>query len=191
MLSRYLYSLGAMVMLSKWWRPTNPDDVEPIPWLHPACVAYLDILIQPDWRILEHGCGGSTLWFAKRAREVIAHEHNNDWLLKLSKLVGDTVSLRRDKPSGHDLEQASFDLILIDGARENRAAWCMQAPDLIKPGGIIVFDNPNRPDHNYPMARQYLKASAKHFITFDVNPPGHSYAVTDFYRMPGGKAEWI
>ena len=179
-----------MYKLSKWWKPGAPGELRSTPWLHPAAVAYIEMLLEPKFRVLEHGGGGSTLWFSDRVAEVVTHEHDDEYLLALSKVVPDNVSLRRDKPHGHDLEPHSFDLMLIDGTRDNRVPWAMQAAELVKPGGVVVFDNPNRPDHNYPRGRNYLRAVSAHHITFEVNPPGHSYATTDFYRMPGG-VDWI
>jgi len=170
--------------MRKWYEPTNPENVIPVPWLHPAVVAYMDMLIKPDWTILEHGAGGSTLWFAERAAKVVSIESNMQWVDKLSAIAPKNV-IFANEVMGDEL----FDLILIDGQpRESRIKWAMRAPELTKPGGVVVFDNCNRVE--YAKSRGFLRGSAEHYITFEVNPPGHSQSVTEMYRMPGGRC-WI
>ncbi len=171
--------------MKAWWHSGEPGTREE-PWLHPAVVLYLDALIQPHWSILEHGSGGSTRWFAQRAKHVVAVEANPQWRAATAEQV-DSEVVNFWEGSLQSLIAAMpnrFDLLLIDGQREERPEWCFAAEKLVRPGGIVVLDNANR--HEYGVARTILQHTAKHFITFETNPPGFTQAVTDMYRMKGG-----
>lgn len=174
--------------IAKWASPGQPGELRQTPWLHPSIVLYLDAIIQPDWSILEHGAGGSTLWFAQRAARVVSIEHHPDWREAVAALAPDNVTMMDDEIDiGYGRE---FDLFLIDGQRQMRASWALIADELVKPGGLVVFDNCNRPDEQYPLARLHLQETAYNYITFQVCPPNHKYAVTEIYRMPGGEL-WL
>src|SRR5262245_52249641 len=49
------------------------------PWMTFASIAFLDGALRPDMRVFEWGSGGSTLFFSKRAKEVIAVEDDAEW----------------------------------------------------------------------------------------------------------------
>lgn len=172
----------------KWWTPTPPGELRPVPWLHPAAVGYLAQLLEKDWRVLEHGSGGSTLWLAERCATVTAVESDERYFESLAGRVSANVTLiprKGDVPPG----LGQFDLLLIDGDVTERGAWIAAAPQLVNAGGVVVLDNANRPE--YEAERAKLKRHAAHFITLDVNPPHHLYCVTDLYRMGGGNIRWV
>lgn len=171
-----------------WAERGNPKNIPSAPWMHPAVVAYLDMLIKPDWKVLEHGCGGSTVWFAKRAAMVDAAEDNDEWAMAVGLATGSNVRVHV-KAEPDDFETGCCDLLLIDGARHERQAWIASAMRLTKPGGVVVLDNSNRTE--YQEARDALRNDARHFVTFCVNPPGYRFSHTEFYRMPGGEVDWI
>src|SRR4051794_8733898 len=66
---------------------------EPIPWYtYPA----FDFLAGKDYvgrRVLEFGAGHSTLWWMKRAAEVVAIEGSEDWYNHLKAIVAKNVRL--------------------------------------------------------------------------------------------------
>jgi predicted O-methyltransferase YrrM len=168
-----------------WWKPTKPEELKPIPWLHPAMVSYLDNLIQPEWTVLEFGSGGSTLWLSERAHRVVSIEKNPQYYDALLPRTPANVSLLKDPPTF-----GKFDLLLIDGEPVIERAWYLRrATTLVVPGGIVVLDNANRTE--YEVDRKKMQQTAKHFITFLVNPPEHKYCVTEFYRLNGGHENWI
>jgi hypothetical protein len=169
-----------------WWKNKEPDQITDEPFLHPAVVAYLDRLIQPDWEIAEHGSGGSTFFFAKRASTVFTMESDPDWHTALRKrmpanvqyVLGDYVPIIGE-----------FDLVLIDGEPvEDRIKWLTVAPMITKKGGIVVLDNANRPEYKQERL-DLLKFSVAH-STFDGNPQMTKYLVTEFFRMRGGES-WV
>lgn len=171
-------------MLNKWWMPSQSQEIKPFPWLAPNVIAKLESIVKPYFRVIEHGCGGSTLWFAERVTSVIAFDKKKEWCdivnLKLDTskarvFVGlDEITPKRIK--------RSFDLLLIDGEPlQDRAMWLKAAPNLVKAGGWVVLDNANRPD--FAEERAALQKTAEHFETFDGNEPGTKYLVTEFYRL--------
>jgi tRNA A58 N-methylase Trm61 len=44
-----------------------------------SATAWLDRTLKPDSKVFEYGSGGSTLYFAKRVREVVSVEHEPAW----------------------------------------------------------------------------------------------------------------
>ncbi len=85
-----------------------------------------------------------------------------------------------------DVPDRRYDLLFIDGEPvENRAAWLCGAFALVKPGGVVVLDNANRPE--YQKERAFTQANCKSFETVDGNSPGTKYLVTEFYTLKGGE----
>ena len=165
-----------------WHEPRRPSDIVPIPWLHEDSIARLESITEPHFRVIEHGAGGSTLWFAERVANVLTFESDLDWYREVRTratnnvfmIIGSTPPL----PDSLDLR----DLLFIDGDRASRPAWAMAAPNIVKPGGFVVFDNCNRPE--FAEAREYLRDVSVETVTIDRNLQFSKYFVTDFYRMP-------
>jgi len=65
------------------WRQLLNDDghclEHCIPWLTLPAIDALQKFLEPDMRVFEYGSGGSTLFFARRAGEVVSMEHDADW----------------------------------------------------------------------------------------------------------------
>jgi len=65
------------------WRRSLEADRSPLtderPWLTFSAVEYLTKTLRRDMRVFEYGSGGSTLFFARRVRELITIEHNMGW----------------------------------------------------------------------------------------------------------------
>src|SRR6266480_5416369 len=59
-----------------------PLDLE-LPWFSYAAIDFLADFIQPHMCVFEYGTGGSTLFFARRARAVTCTEDNLAWLRKV------------------------------------------------------------------------------------------------------------
>lgn len=170
--------------MPKWWQPSQSQEIKPMPWLAPAVIQRLSEIVQPHFRILEHGCGGSTLWFSERAQSVLAFDKKPEWCEVVNqKLDQDKawVFVGLDSMKAESF-QDKFDLLLIDGEPvEDRAMWIENALNIVKAGGWVVLDNANRPE--YTEERAWLQKHAKAFETFDGNEAGTRYLVTEFYRL--------
>jgi predicted O-methyltransferase YrrM len=173
--------------MNKWYQPSSRKDLKPIPWLAPDVIERLESLIQPDWEILEHGSGGSTLWFAERAKSVTAFEDDPDWQMIVRSKAPENVTVY-SAVDGVSLTFNNFDLCLIDGEPvRHRVRWIEDAVQLVKPGGWVVLDNANRPE--YAEERKALHALAVEVQTYTNNDPHTLYLVTDFCRMPEAELE--
>jgi Methyltransferase domain len=137
-----------------------------LPWFTFGAIDFLEKWIKPHHRIFEYGCGGSTIFFARRAAHVQCVEHSERWMrvvleaLKRHHLGNVHIQLER---AGRDPPLANsrycraldrpFDLIVIDGwalgkcneadrrAVQSRVACFERAENFVGPGGAIVLDD--------------------------------------------------
>lgn len=162
----------------EWWKPAPEGVVPDKPWLSPEVIDFLGGLLTPDMRVLEHGSGGSTLWFAERVKKVWAVENDPVWFDAVKAKAPKNVVMRLQAPGSLPKLPGDFDLILIDGVPvEDRALWLKAAPALLKPDGVIVLDNYNRPE--YAAERQAVVNSSLFFKAF--HAPVGRFLNTEFY----------
>ncbi|PSP13900.1 MAG: hypothetical protein BRC50_05380 [Cyanobacteria bacterium SW_11_48_12] len=69
---------------SKWkYSIQNKDGNTPLesgkPWITFAAIEFLEKTLSDNDRVFEYGTGGSTIFFAKRAKRVISVEHDIEW----------------------------------------------------------------------------------------------------------------
>lgn len=131
------------------------------PWIVKEAIDFLDGYVQPWMRVFEWGSGGSTTWFASRARHVTTVEHQMLWAHALmmhcrgnEKIKNiDVLHVEAVYPDFEEYAKAiehegMFDIIMIDGAdgydtglRGSRPACARLAVEHIVHGGLIVLDN--------------------------------------------------
>lgn len=164
-------------MSKTWYAPSDPASIKPRPWLSDDAIAYLESILTPDMNVIEHGSGGSTLWFAARVATVISYEYDADWYREVRKNAPDNVTLKLGTEP--DYSEPQFDLLLIDGEPvDTRALWIMSCPFYVKPGGWVVLDNANRPE--YAKERDWLQVIAE--LKFTSKLQG-AHLVTEFYKV--------
>lgn len=139
--------------LDVFYRKLNPDH----PWLTPQAIWILDTWLTKDDIGIEWGSGKSTLWFAKRVKQLLSIEHDPVWYDKVSiqlKRVGAgnvDYHLLPTKTSNGSSPYADiakcypdqyFDFALVDGKVRH---ICMERilPKL-RVGGILILDNSER-----------------------------------------------
>lgn len=61
--------------------------VDALPWINFPALDYLEQQIKPTFRVFEYGGGGSTLFFCKKAAEVITVEDHAEWFKTLTETV--------------------------------------------------------------------------------------------------------
>jgi hypothetical protein len=163
-----------------WHHPSKPEEIKPIPWLGAAVIERLEEIITKDFKIIEHGSGGSTLWLAARCKSILSVENNEAWKCAVCKSSPDNSVIISS--IDFDLLKYGYDLMFIDGEPvEDRERWISIGPKFVKHGGYIVLDNANRPE--YRTERTWLHYISKDVETFDCND-GTSYLVTDICRLP-------
>jgi hypothetical protein len=135
------------------------------PWFNTLALRFLNDTIQPHWKVFEFGSGRSTLWYARHAASVVALESTPHWHAKVNEMVSRyanaTVELMpaRGFPSRIALEpDDTFDLIVVDGPDQDesgnhlpveldRTGCVIAALAKVRPGGILLLDNSDRPQY--------------------------------------------
>ena len=174
-----------------WWASRPAADVikDRKPFLHPDVIKRLAGLVTPEMTVMEHGSGGSTLWFEDRVERVLSVERDLKWVneVKGATKGKHTRVMHWVDPSIPHSEIDKYlpvDLLLIDGEPlEVRCVWLFEAVKLVKPGGWVVLDNANR--EIYTRERQALTdAYPDDYFSFNGNEGVTKFLVTDFWRIP-------
>ncbi len=121
---------------------------EPIPWITYSAVYFLETRVKKSMRVYEYGSGGSTLWWAKKAKDVTSCEHDQEWHEYLkSRMPSNTIlryaPLAKDEYV-NDIKQHNkkFHIIMIDG--RERVKCSRVATDFLTNDGVIIWDNTER-----------------------------------------------
>jgi hypothetical protein len=122
---------------------------DPIPWMTYGAINFLENRVRNGVAVFEYGCGNSTLWWAKRAINVVTCENSREWYSEMKALVPANVELWHiDLEYGGAYSQkvseytGAFDIIVIDGRdRVNCAKNCLKA---LKSDGVVIWDNSDR-----------------------------------------------
>jgi predicted O-methyltransferase YrrM len=61
--------------------------IKPIPLITSEAKKWLDSNLEKDMRIFEWGSGGSTLYFAKKVKQVVSVEHDKEWYEKIRNII--------------------------------------------------------------------------------------------------------
>ena len=144
------------------------------PWLTFEAIRWLASNMDSSMRVFEYGSGGSTLFFARRVLEVVSVEHDPEWHTRTAEALAAagvrncTYLLRPPEPqmdarfassdpayegldfaayvaAVDDYPDESFDLVSVDGRA--RTACVLAARSKVKPGGLLLLDNSDRPQY--------------------------------------------
>ena len=146
-------------------------DGNPIPWYTYPAIEYLDQFDYSDKKVFEFGCGNSSKYWAKRAKEVISVEDNPDWFAKWQQeliAANQKVLLRNEDESyeGAILEgQKTYDVIIIDGKR--RAECAKTALQRLSAGGLIILDDSDRINTSLEYKRAVSILRAENLLQVD------------------------
>jgi predicted O-methyltransferase YrrM len=121
-------------------------------------------------RVLDHGAGMSTIWWARRVEFVYAIEADTEWYNRVKrklasmKLTNATVELRGGDSYSDlsDIPDESFDFIAVDG--HAREVVMRHAIRIVKRPGFIYLDNTDFADvwhHMYGEAEEILTEAAR------------------------------
>jgi hypothetical protein len=118
----------------------------PIPWFTYPAIDYIRQLDLSGKTIFEWGAGYSTLFWSSRAKSVISVETDPLWYSLLKPQLASNCELilaTREVEQYSSLIQNKngFDVIVIDGTGESRAACSRIAITNLRPGGLIILDN--------------------------------------------------
>lgn len=121
---------------------------EPLPWYTYAFTSFLDARLTPALRVFEYGAGMSSFWYAARAGEVVAVEHDPQWAATVRRKAPSNCTVLLEPQPGlyvdTIIERGPFDIVVVDGLDRPRAAAA--ALGELKPDGVIVWDNSDWPE---------------------------------------------
>lgn len=159
-------------------------DGEPLPWFTYPAIAWLDHYIRPSHVIYEYGAGHSTLWFAKHASKVHSVENDAAWVARLRCRLPSNADLTLAAADSEEFSDGVtspyvrsitafpdkyFDIILVDGME--RGGCALLAPPKLKPDGVVIFDNSDRPGHHVALRRLHEDGFAR--VDFIGHVPGY------------------
>lgn len=58
-----------------------------LPTIVDTCIKWLELNIQPDWKVFEWGAGKSTIYFAQKVAEIVSIEHSKGWRDRLTRVL--------------------------------------------------------------------------------------------------------
>jgi hypothetical protein len=87
------------------------------PWITFSAIDFLEKTLTKEMRVYEYGMGGSTLFFAKRVKEIVSVEHDETWF----DLVKESINKKEyNNWEGYLIEaEVSVDNINIDPCNPN------------------------------------------------------------------------
>lgn len=162
---------------------TNLFSMRTDPWLtqksRQFLEEYLETLDNP--KILEFGSGGSTIWFSQRTSNLISYEHSPHYFKIVKDYIKDhgynQVDIRYRKPPYFqeiaNFPDNYFDLVLVDA--RDRLECCLFSLSKLKPGGILMLDNSERPElqelfvklKNWPSITTYQPNPDEYGFTYE------------------------
>ncbi|MBD2259920.1 class I SAM-dependent methyltransferase [Pseudanabaena sp. FACHB-2040] len=156
-----------------------------IPWLTYPMIDYLENLDTANCTIFEFGSGASTLWWARKAKKVVAVEMEKDWCDQVKQFLPDNANIYHC-PNGEDYLgiinsfDAPFDVIVVDGAERYRSA--QNAISKLSNQGIVILDNSDW----YPNTAKFLIENGFIQIDFYGFTPNNSFPHCSslFFRDP-------
>lgn len=123
------------------------------PWLTPESIYFLEGLLKsnPNFEVLEFGCGGSTLFFSRRCKKVVSYETQPKWITEVAENIiekGITNVTLRQLTSIEEIKSTVtsgflFDIILVDNnpIDYSRIHLMKSLNSVVKNQGYLILDN--------------------------------------------------
>lgn len=161
----------------------------PIPFIAYPAIDFLSRRVSKDWSVFEYGSGASTLWWAARVREVFACEHHQGWYERVKSQAPPNVTLFH-VPLEYGGEYSRkvldfpqrFDVVVIDGRDRGRCA--RNAVSALNPGGVILWDNAERPEYR-DAQNDLLSQGFRKIEFFGLVPISNDTSETTIFYRPG------
>ncbi|MGH2922702.1 MAG: class I SAM-dependent methyltransferase, partial [Solirubrobacterales bacterium] len=150
-------TLSGLLRLPAARRRARRGIVPERPWIVPATIGWLRRRIRRRWRVLELGGGRSTVWFARRAGEVLAFEDDPFWVgwardriaadglggVEVRELPVERFVAELDRLPGERFDLVVVDFLESPEADRNDAVRAARAK--VRPGGYLLLDDSDRP----------------------------------------------
>lgn len=112
------------------------------PWYTYPAIEYLKSLDFSDSAILEFGSGASSIWWASRAKSVLAIEHNREWYEIIKKKSTPKLDIKLAEKMDEYLTAGAgnkFDVVIIDGIHRHHCADVIS--QVLNKDGLVILDN--------------------------------------------------
>lgn len=168
----------------------RPDELTTFPLMGIEHAHRLGYLASTARSILEIGAGGSTIWLAQIAPRatIVSLETSEKWRQDVMLLLlamkqhgasmGSNVVVWRADPAMLD-SHGPFDLVFVDGRREDRSGWLAMSIPHVRSGGHIALHDAERPE----VQDAILEFESHHGV--------REYCDTDETYLHGGVKLWI
>ncbi|MCI0377753.1 MAG: hypothetical protein L0215_09115 [Gemmataceae bacterium] len=157
----------------------------PLPWFTYPAIAYLGQIDLRDKMVFEFGAGHSSLYFARRAKQVLTVDNDSSWQARIVSQAPPNlhVLLRTtEKAYVQTLAETgqTWDIIVIDGRWRRRCADA--AVQALSQTGMIVLDNADW----YPNTAQTLRTADLLQVDFTgLGPVNYYQWTTSFFLRRG------
>jgi predicted O-methyltransferase YrrM len=146
----------------------------PAPWIATDAIPFLNSIITKDSVVIEIGSGGSTIWFAKRARKVISYEDNIQYYNDITAMIHAEGLSNIEyifTPNGKLDTLEPCDVLFVDNEKEmgDRVAIAYLLFPMLKTGGYLVMDDMER-YNRYEKMKQVCGTPVKMFKGRDDMP---------------------
>jgi hypothetical protein len=119
-------------------------------WISEPAKSRVEEWLKPYMVGLEFGSGCSTIWLAKRVKNLVSVEHDESWYERIKGLIIyyniENVALIHAEPENYldvlkKVSKESLDFVFNDGLAELRNECIMGSWLKLKLGGMMIIDN--------------------------------------------------
>ena len=131
------------------------SNADPIPWYTYPAVEYLSHLDLTRFKVFEYGSGNSTIWWAKRAKQVTSVEDDEGWYKKINNRIERdfykiSYVFEKDPVRYSTIATNDFDIFIVDG---NYRRECLEHVVGLGGGVMLILDNSDW----YPKAVRFIQ----------------------------------
>jgi len=148
------------------------NNKEYIPWMNYPFIDFLKEKLSKDLVVFEYGSGFSTIFFAKRTKEIISIEYDKVWYKKVKETLfnnidnGQIYLVELDDLYPNSIKKymknRTCDIIIIDGRKRVKCA--KEAYDYLSEKGVVIFDDSHR--KHYQEGIKFYQEKGFKTITF-------------------------
>lgn len=140
---------------SGWFKSFSTKSVidingNPIPWWTYSFIDFITQRLSAPLKILEFGCGYSTVWLSKLGMQVTASEDYPDWsnqiqnLIQTNSKIINVNKISKSENYSHLLEN-NYDVIIIDNLGD-RMETAIKNIHRLSRYGVLIWDNTDGTD---------------------------------------------
>jgi hypothetical protein len=163
-----------------------------LPWFTYPAIYWLAGALRGSERVFEYGAGHSTLWFSRHVAEVTSVESDEHWVRRLRPRLPTNASVLYRACAGDEdwadcadpyvaaIRGATggYDVVVVDGLARNSCVAA--AMDSLRPSGLIVLDNADRPAYR-PAEDNLLAAGHQRLDLIGPVPGAVNFSCTSIF----------